>query len=176
MILIVDDDQAIRLSLGLLLKQKGFLFEAVSNSADALEMVRRGNIELVILDMNLSLTTTGRDGIELLRKIKVLSPELPVILISAWGTIPLAVEGMRYGATDFITKPWANKDVLDRVKRALGTTPPAEVAPPTLEDLEQTAIKDALRRCDYNVAHTAESLGISRQALYRRLDKYGIKL
>lgn len=176
MILIVDDDHAIRLSLGLLLKQKGFVYEAVSNSAQALEKVRSGNIELVILDMNLTLTTTGRDGIELLRKIKVLAPELPVILISGWGTIPLAVEGMRYGAIDFISKPWSNKDFLDRIKRALDDTASGETVPPTLDDIERDTIEQALRHCDGNVTKTADLLGISRQALYRRIEKYRIKL
>lgn len=174
MILIVDDDHAIRSSLGLLMKQKDYLYEAVSTSAQALELVRRGNIDLVILDMNLSLTTTGRDGIELLRKIKILAPAIPVILISAWGTIPLAVEGMQYGAVDFISKPWSNKDILDKIKRALKDKYAEDETPPTLDSIERTSIQQALRRCDGNVAKAAEELGISRQALYRRMEKYGI--
>ena len=58
--------------------------------------MRSDDVELAILDMNLHSGTDGRDGIELLRKIKILRPDMPVILISAWGTIPLAVEGMNY--------------------------------------------------------------------------------
>lgn len=173
MILIVDDDQAVRLSIGLMLKQKGYAYEAVSTSAQAIESVRGGEVDLAILDMNLSLSTTGRDGIELLRKIKVLAPEVPVILISAWGTIPLAVEGMKYGAVDFVTKPWSNRDLLDKIKRALEKAAPAPQ--PHLGDIERSTIEHTLRRCDGSVARAAEELGISRQSLYRRLQKYGMK-
>lgn len=176
MILIVDDDQAVRLSMGLMLKQKGYAYEAVSTSEQAIAAVRRGEVELAIIDMNLSLSTTGRDGIELLRKIKVLVPELPIILISAWGTIPLAVEGMKYGAVDFMTKPWSNRDLLDKIKKALAAANAKDDAPkPHLDDIERTTIEQTLRRCDGNVARAAEELGISRQSLYRRLQKYDIR-
>ena len=105
MILIIDDDSSIRLSIGLMLKQGGFDNEAASTEAEALALVRRPDLELVILDMNLTLSTTGRQGIELLRKIRILAPKVPVIMLSAWATVPLAVEGMGYGAVDFVSKP-----------------------------------------------------------------------
>ncbi len=63
---------------------------------------------LVLLDMNFSLSINGEEGIELLRKIKILKPEMPVILITAWGSVELAVKGMKLGASDFVTKPWNN--------------------------------------------------------------------
>lgn len=119
MILIVDDDNAVRMALGLMLKQSGMEWKAVGNEADALAAVRTHEPEIVILDMNLTIGTTGRQGLELLRKIKVLAPECEVLLISAWGTIPLAVEGMNLGATDFITKPWSNADVMAKIRRIL---------------------------------------------------------
>ena len=74
MILIIDDDQAIRLSIGLMLRQAGFEYEAVATESDAMALIRRTEPELVILDMNLTLTTTGQQGIEMLRKIKILMP------------------------------------------------------------------------------------------------------
>lgn len=100
MILIVDDDKAVRMSLELMLTRASFECHAVSTEKDALDAVRTQNIELIILDMNLSLTTTGREGMEMLRKIHILVPDVPVILITAWGTIPLAVDGMNHGAVD----------------------------------------------------------------------------
>ncbi|MDE6587689.1 MAG: DNA-binding response regulator [Paramuribaculum sp.] len=173
MILIIDDDQAVRMSLSLLFKQAGFDSEAVGNAADAIEVVRNREPQLVMLDMNLSLSTTGRDGIELLRKIKVFCPDTPVILISAWGTIALAVEGMAHGAADFVTKPWSNRDLMAKVRKVIGSknTP---AAPPTLEEMERQAIIDALRRNNYNQSLAADELGITRQSLYRRISKYGI--
>lgn len=83
MILIVDDDNAIRLSIGLMLKQAGLEWLAVGTEPDMLAAIRAREPEVVILDMNLTLTTTGRQGLELLRKIKVLAPQCDVLLISA---------------------------------------------------------------------------------------------
>ena len=118
MILIVDDDRSIRMSIGLMLKTGGFESMGASNEADALAIVRSEHPDLMILDMNLSLTTTGDDGIELLRKIRILAPDVPVILITAWGTIKLAVDGIQHGAVDFVTKPWSNRDFMVKIRKA----------------------------------------------------------
>lgn len=119
MILIVDDDNAIRLSLGLLLKRAGYEVDYACNPDEALSKTRSLRYQLIFMDMNYSLSTTGEEGIELLRKTKIFQPDTPVILITAWGSIELAVEGMRAGAYDFITKPWNNHVILQRVKTAL---------------------------------------------------------
>lgn len=119
MILIVDDDKTIRLSLGLLLKRAGYAVDNASSPDEALVKVRQCEFDLILMDMNYSRTTTGEEGIELLRKVKILLPDTPVILITAWGSIELAVEGMRRGAFDFITKPWNNQLLLQRVQTAL---------------------------------------------------------
>lgn len=119
MILVVDDDKAVRLSLGMILRRSGYEAECVASPAEALEAVRRRVPDLVFMDMNFSGQTTGQDGLELLRKVRILAPEVPVILITAWGSIPLAVEGMRLGAFDFITKPWNGRMLLQRVATAL---------------------------------------------------------
>ncbi len=174
MILIVDDDIAIRQSIGLMLRQAKYDFESVSNEADCLAMVRTANIDLVILDMNLTLTTTGEQGIAMLRKIKILKPQVPVILISAWGTIPLAVQGMNFGAADFVTKPWINRDFLAKIKKALGGARQPKAK--TLDEVEREAILEAIKQSDGSLSQVASILGITRQALYRRMDKYGIKL
>lgn len=173
MILIVDDDNAVRMALGLMLKQARVEWEAVGNEADALATVRVHQPEIVLLDMNLTLSTTGQQGLELLRKIKILSPESEVILISAWGTIPLAVEGINLGAADFITKPWSNADVMTKINRILERR--KTKASPTLEEMEREAVTEALRKCHGSMSDAAKSLGITRQALYRRLEKYGLK-
>ncbi|MBO4943092.1 MAG: DNA-binding response regulator [Muribaculaceae bacterium] len=177
MILIVDDDQAIRLSIGLMLRQAGFEYEAVSDEDSAMSAVRRDDLELVILDMNLTCTTTGRQGIDMLRKIRILAPRVPVILLSAWGTVPLAVEGMGYGAVDFVTKPWANRDFMAKIRKALAAAEKAAMADTvdTLDNTERQAIAKALRQSDGNLSEAAQLLGITRQSLYRRMEKLGIK-
>ena len=92
---------------------------------EAMTVVRTTTPRLVILDMNFSRTTTGEEGLVLLRQIKIFHPTVPVILITAWGSIPLAVEGVRAGAFDFITKPWDNQALLQRVNVALDLSTPA---------------------------------------------------
>jgi len=108
MILIIDDDIAICHSLELLLKQAGFATISAAEPSAALTHLDRSDLELVLQDMNFSRQTTGEEGLELVSEIKKRRPELPVILITAWGSIELAVQGMQAGATDFITKPLNN--------------------------------------------------------------------
>ena len=119
MILIVDDDKVIRMSLGMLLKREGFETVAAANAEEALAVVRREPLQLIIMDMNYTRETSGEEGLELLMKVKIFQPAVPVILITAWGSIPLAVEGMKAGAFDFITKPWNNYFLMQRIRTAI---------------------------------------------------------
>ena len=120
MILIIDDDLAVTASLALLLKQAGFASLAAASPDEAIEVLRRQPCQLVIQDMNFSRRTSGEEGLALLQRIKALTPGLPVVLITAWGSINLAVEGMKAGAADFVTKPWTNQQMLETVKTTLG--------------------------------------------------------
>ncbi len=119
-ILIVDDDASVTASLALLLKQHGHPAVAAHSVDEALTLLRRERPSLVIQDMNFSRRTTGEEGIALLEAIRAEQPRLPVILMTAWGSIGLAVEGMKRGAADFITKPWSNANVVQSVETALG--------------------------------------------------------
>jgi len=118
-ILVVDDDVSVTASLELLLKQKGFGYVSAAGPVPALEAIRRHAVDLVIQDMNFSRSTTGEEGLELLRDIRRQQAALPVILITGWGSIPLAVEGMKAGATDFVTKPWDNERLVQVIQTAL---------------------------------------------------------
>ena len=119
MILIIDDDNAICTSLCFMLRRAGYEVAAVPGPREAIEFVRMQAPSLVLMDMNFSLTTTGEEGLTLLKQVKLFRPETPVILMTAWGSIQLAVEGMRAGAFDFITKPWNNAVLLQRIETAL---------------------------------------------------------
>jgi DNA-binding NtrC family response regulator len=118
-ILIVDDDTSITASLALLLKQHGYATVSAHDAMEALAAMRRERPRLVIQDMNFSRQTSGAEGLELLERIRAEEPSMPVILMTAWGSIQLAVEGMKRGANDFITKPWANATVVQSVETAL---------------------------------------------------------
>lgn len=119
MILIVDDDTVVRSSLSFLLKRAGFVPETVSGPKEALEVIRTTTPQLILMDMNFTLTTTGEEGILLLKQVKILRPDVPVILMTAWGSISLAVQGMQAGAFDFVTKPWNNVILLKSIRTAL---------------------------------------------------------
>ncbi|QNF31939.1 sigma-54-dependent Fis family transcriptional regulator [Adhaeribacter swui] len=120
MILIIDDDVAVRTSLGLLLKQAKYQTVTAAGAKSALYVLHQSQpIDLIILDMNFSMDTSGRDGLELLGQIKELNPKIPVILTTGWGSIALAVEGMKAGAFDFISKPWNNEHLLQTIHTAL---------------------------------------------------------
>lgn len=118
-VLIADDDDGVRSSLGLLFRRFGYRMLQAETPEEVEAMAREGDFDVALLDMNFSSSTTGEEGIALLRKMKILVPGVPVILITAWATIELAVEGMRYGAFDFIAKPWENRVVLQTVETAL---------------------------------------------------------
>ena len=119
MILIIDDDSAVRSSLSFMLKRAGYEAQVVPGPREAIEVVRTVAPYLILMDMNFTLSTTGEEGLTLLKQVKVFRPDTPVILMTAWGSIQLAVQGMQAGAFDFIPKPWNNAALLQRIETAL---------------------------------------------------------
>ncbi len=126
MILVVDDDKNIRLSLKLILERNGYEVALAEGPKEAIQIVRNTPaVELVLMDMNYSISTDGEEGLTLLKQVKVFRPDVPCMLMTAWGTIDLAVQGMRAGAFDFITKPWDNGVLLERIETAIKVAPPS---------------------------------------------------
>ena len=119
MILVIDDDISIRTSLSFMLKHAHYDVQAVASPKEAIAIVRTTGPELILMDMNYSLTTTGDEGITLLKQVKIFQPDTPVILMTAWGSINLAVKGMQAGAQDFVTKPWNNAVLMQQIETAL---------------------------------------------------------
>ena len=126
MILVVDDDKTIRLSLKLILERNGYEVTLAEGPKEAIQIVRNTPaVELVLMDMNYTRATDGEEGLTLLKQVKVFRPDVPCMLMTAWGTIDLAVQGMRAGAFDFITKPWDNGVLLERIETAIKVAPPS---------------------------------------------------
>src|SRR6185503_10873349 len=119
-VLVVDDDPSVTASLSLLLKQHGYLPVTAASPEEAAARVRGERVDLVLQDMNFSRSTSGEEGLALLRTLRGLQPDLPVVLITAWASIPLAVQGVKAGAADFVAKPWVNAQMLQAVETALG--------------------------------------------------------
>lgn len=119
MILICDDDAAVRSSLTLVLKRAGYETASVSSPKEAIDFVKETVPNLILMDMNYTKGTSGEEGLTLLKQVKVYCSDVPVILITAWGSINLAVRGIQSGAFDFVTKPWNNMALLNTIQTAI---------------------------------------------------------
>jgi two-component system NtrC family response regulator len=119
MILIIDDDPAVRSSMSLLLKQAGYEPRTATHPDEARMIIRQTRPDLVILDLNFSNDTSGKEGLAFLPELTRDPPGIPVILVTAWASISLAVEGMKLGAFDFISKPWQNDAFLKTINTAV---------------------------------------------------------
>lgn len=112
-ILIADDQADVLAALSLLLKGERFQIESASSPAGVLRAVDAQEFDVVLIDLNYARdTTSGSEGLDLLSKLRAVDPSLPVVVMTAWGSVDLAVEAMRRGARDFIQKPWDNARLL----------------------------------------------------------------
>jgi len=127
-ILVVDDDDALRLVLVGLLKQAGYSARAVPSAEKALEEVGKTPIDLVVTDVRMP----GMDGMALLAALGKSVPDLPVIVLSAHGTVPMAVEAMKQGAKEFMLKPFDREEVIATIERTLRACGERTSAPPQL--------------------------------------------
>lgn len=119
-ILIADDDADVRQALSLLLRDCGCEVATAASPAEALSSLRQRRPDLVLLDMNYQRdTTSGAEGLALLRQIKALDIALPVVMLTGWGTVQLAVQAIQSGAQDFLEKPWENNRVRSLVSTHL---------------------------------------------------------
>src|SRR5262249_46879489 len=112
-ILIADDQPDVLEALRLLLKGEGFAIESATSPAQILSALEAHEFGAVLMGLNSARdTTSGQEGLDLLARIREIDPTLPVVVMTAWGSIELAVEAMRRGARDFIQKPWENARLL----------------------------------------------------------------
>lgn len=114
-ILVIDDNESLRYTLTNVLEESGFAVVAVDSGQKALEEIKLNQYELVICDMKLP----GMDGMQILKEIKLIRPELPVIMLTAFGDIKNAVEAMKHGAQDYLTKPFNNEEMILTIGKAL---------------------------------------------------------
>ncbi len=112
-ILLADDQLSMLKALRLLLKGEGYEIETVASAAAIVEAIGRQDFDVVLMDLNyVRGSTSGQEGLDLLSKVQQIDSTLPVVVMTAWGTVELAVEAMRRGARDFLTKPWKNERLL----------------------------------------------------------------
>ncbi len=189
-ILIIDDNPAVRTSLRLVLDGVFDEIAAVGDPRLIPALLAPGNIDAVLLDMNFDSTRLdGSDGLFWLSNIKNRDNAPAVVLITAFGDVPLAVEAMKRGAEDFVTKPWDNDDLIAKLRKAIARNRAARSSSislsnarelerletarraMTLDELKYTHVREVVDSCDGNLTAAAERLGITRQTLYNILKK-----
>jgi DNA-binding NtrC family response regulator len=119
-ILVADDQADVLEALRLLLKAEGYQIETVKSPAAVMKAIEARDFDLAIIDLNYSRdTTSGQEGLDLLAKLQAADATLPVVVMTAWASVEIAVEAMRRGAKDFITKPWENPRLVSIVKNQI---------------------------------------------------------
>lgn len=189
-LLIIDDNEAVLRSLRLVFTGVFDHVVTAKNPQLLPAMLSGGDVDAVLLDMNFDTRRLdGSDGLFWLERIKD-SPNAPaVVLITAFGDVPLAVEAMKRGAEDFVTKPWDNDDLIAKLygamekcrQRRAEHSAAAEAniyreqadesKNMTLEELKADHINSVVRECGGNLTLAASRLGINRQTLYNQMKK-----
>ncbi|MBQ3364001.1 MAG: response regulator [Muribaculaceae bacterium] len=167
-ILIIDDNEAILTALKYCLSGTFEKVLTMTSPDSVISFLNQEEVNLILLDMNFTLgVNSGQDGLLWLQAIRKHHPEIPVVLITAYADVSLAVRGLKRGAADFITKPWDNDDLVRKLKDVLDLQD--EVA--TLDEMEADHIRRTLDRVHGNLSKAAELLGITRQTLYNKMKK-----
>jgi sigma-B regulation protein RsbU (phosphoserine phosphatase) len=126
-VLVVDDQPDVREALRLLLKGGGYATETAESPHEALAMAAYGDYDMILIDMNFTWdTTSGEEGLRLLDRLRSQHHGIPVIAMTGWSTIELAVEAMHHGACDFIPKPWDNRHLLQMIQKHLTSERPGQ--------------------------------------------------
>lgn len=191
-LLIIDDNEAVLRSLKLVFAGVFDRVVAVNNPQLLPALLREGDTDAVLLDMNFDARKLdGSEGLFWLERIKEMENAPAVVLITAFGDVPVAVEAMKRGAEDFVTKPWDNGELIAKLHQAMEKrrermAERAAVAQAckhnehakeqeymTLEELKADHISRVVRECGGNLTHAAARLGINRQTLYNQIRKNG---
>lgn len=116
-VLVADDQPHVLDALQLLLKNHGYRTEAVTQPKCVLEALQSEEFDIVLMDLNYTRdTTAGAEGLELVSQIRAIDPNLPLVVMTAWSSVELAVQAMQRGASDFVQKPWSNGDLLAKLE------------------------------------------------------------
>lgn len=167
-LLVVDDNPAILTALKICLEGVFQRVLTLDKPDRLVQTIADEQPDVVLLDMNFALgVNTGQDGLLWLRTLQKLYPETPVVLMTAYADVQLAVKGLKNGAVDFVTKPWDNDELARTLRDAVDKS--RYVTP--LDKVEQAHVRKAVEQCHGNISRAAELLGITRQTLYKKIQK-----
>ena len=167
-ILIVDDNPSILTALRYCLDATFERIITLERPDDILKTMAQEMVDIVVLDMNFTLgVNSGQEGLMWLRTLRQRHPQVPVVLLTAYADVNLAVRGLKTGAADFIVKPWDNDELVRKLKDVLDMQ--AEVV--TLDEMEADHIRRTIDPCHGNLSEAAKLLGITRQTLYNKMKR-----
>ncbi len=192
-IAIIDDNKAVLQSLKLVLEGIFRKVTAMPTPSALPALLKGEGVDVVLLDMNFnSQTLDGQEGLNWLKYIKERENPPAVVMITAFGDINLAVNSLKEGAEDFITKPWDNEELVEKLLVAIEKSNRQQrmskkaseadqllerqemLRQMTLDELEKQHILEMIEECDNNMAEVARRLDIGRQKLYSKLKKYDV--
>jgi two-component system response regulator RegA len=165
-LLLVDDDPIMRRTLRRELERAGYAVHPAAGYEEALQATRGARFDVALVDVQMP----DGSGLELLQKMRARGDETPVVLMTAYGSIPTAVEGMRLGAVEYLTKPVSPEQIKSAIGRPLAPISQAR-EPSTLARAEWEHLQRALGESNGNVSEAARRLGIPRRTLQRKLRK-----
>ncbi len=170
-LLLVDDDRIFRDRIARAFERRGYVVSVASHYDEAMAQAKEASSELAVVDLRMP----GRSGLELVRDLLALAPATKIVVLTGYGSIATAVEAIRLGAVNYLSKPADANDVLAAFARA--EAPPLEESPddhpaPSLGRAEWEHIQRVLTDCGGNIRKTARRLGIHRRTLQRKLEKY----
>ena len=173
--LIVDDDpDVLTAAAAALAREAGRIDTAVSPEG----LAERAHLyDAMLLDMNFAAgERDGAVGLDSLARLHAADPTLSVVLMTTYGGVALAVQALKRGAADFVLKPWRNEALAEAMRAAAALTAERRASGGAfnLDDMERRAIVRALSVYDGNVSHAAAALGLTRPALYRRMERHGL--
>ena len=167
-LLVVDDNPAIFTTLEICLERVFGKIVTLTTPDAILATLEQEKVDVILLDMNFSLgINNGQEGLIWVQAIHRRHPNIPIVLMTAYADVKLAVKGLKSGAVDFVTKPWDNHELIRVLKDAVEEA--TEVIP--LEKMEEEHVRKVVDKCHGNISKAAELLEISRQRLYKKLKK-----
>lgn len=174
-LLIIDDDPDVLKAAAATLMRNTERVDTVSSPEGVAERARA--YDAILLDMNFAAgARDGAAGLDTLDQLQAADPALSVVLMTTFGGVALAVQALKRGAADFVLKPWRNDALVETMRAAAVLTAERRATGQALnlEELEHRAIVRALSLYDGNVSHAAQALGLTRPALYRRMERHGL--
>jgi two-component system, response regulator RegA len=165
-ILVCEDDQSFRKRLSRMLRDRGFMIFEAENIEEGYQVVMEFAVDACIIDLRMP----GGDGLELVSKLSRSHPEVRTVLFTGFGTIQNAIEAIRLGAFNYITKPASIDEIIQALYKNETSASNEKVMPP-LEEVEMEYIKRVLNECEGNISVAAKVLGLHRRSLQRKLTR-----